>query len=69
MCCGHSEHHGRGVMHGFDRCDCGGGFAPQCGQFFWSKKKQIRMIEKLLEQKREEVQDLEELLGELKQKK
>lgn len=69
MCCGHSEHHDRGAVHGFGGCMCARGFPPQFGQFFWSKKKQIQMIEKLLEQKREEVQDLEELLGELKQKK
>jgi hypothetical protein len=66
--CEHTEHDGHRPMRGASECGCGGDFSHQCGQFFWSKKKQIRMLEKLLEQKREEVQDLVDALDELKAK-
>jgi hypothetical protein len=67
--CGHAGSHGHGSMRGFGGCGCGGGFSHPFGPVFWSKKKQIRMLEQLLEQKREEVQDLADLLDELQQEK
>lgn len=67
--CGHPGHHGHEPMRHVGGCVCGGGFSHQFGPVFWSKKKQIRMLEQLLEQKREEAQDIADLLDELRQEK
>lgn len=65
--CRHAEHHSHEAMRGFGGCKCHGSFPSKLEPFFRSKKKQIRMIEKLLEQRREEVQDLADFLDELQQ--
>jgi hypothetical protein len=66
MCCGHTTHHGKKHGHG-GSCGCGG--PSHFGPLFWSKKRKIKMLEQVLEDMREEVKDVEELIKELKAEK
>ena len=64
MCCGHTKQHAQ--RHGASCC-CGQSthFGPQ----FWSKKKKLKALAQALENLREEAQEVEELIAELKQEK
>ena len=66
MCCGHTGHHGKRHGHG-SSCCCGG--ASHLGPVFWSKKRKLKMLEQVLENLREEVKDIEEMIEELKKEK
>ncbi len=63
MCCDTNSQ--RGQAHGHSgSCGCGG--ATCSGPAFWSKQKRIRMVEHSIECFQSKINDLQELLQELK---
>ncbi len=67
MCCRQAGQHGNAQgHHAKGHCCCGG---MTSGQAFWSKKRKIKMLEHVLDCRREDVKDMEELLDELKNEK
>ena len=67
MCCTPHNPHGANKEMGAMQC-CG---PTTCGPMhgFWSKKKRVEALEKYLEQLREQVQDIEEYITELRKDK
>lgn len=68
MCCTPGIHHAPMSGHHYGHsCCCSS--SSHTDPRFWSKKKQIKMLEQTLEGLKEEVKDIEEHITELKKEK
>ncbi len=66
MCCEPTRHHTARPM-GAHACMCC--TPPHHMGFMWSKRKRVRALEQYLEDLREEILDVEDMLAELKKEK
>jgi hypothetical protein len=63
MCCEPTKHHGARHI-GMQACMCGTPFHHS--GFMWGKRKRIKALEQYLENLRDEIADVEEMIAELK---
>lgn len=66
MCCTPPRHHGMKMMES-GACCCQGMHGQK--PMFWSKRKEIRLLQKHLDHLKEEVKDIEDYMAELQKEK